>query len=233
MAVYSIRHTVCAMAMSALCMTPSLSVAGGISLGGTRIIYPADQKQVSLSVRNTAEQSSYLVQSWIEQPDGEKNQDFVVTPPLYVSGPGNENTLRLMYLGQPVKTDQETLFYFNTKAIPSMDKKKMEGENILLLAAVTRIKLFVRPAGLKPSPDKAPAELTFHRSGSKLRIDNPTPYHITLAKMTAGGHKLPDTMVLPHGSVSLPLPTPPANTITFRTINDYGAATPELRAEIK
>lgn len=35
----------------------------------------------------------------------------------------------------PVRTDQESLYYFNTKAIPAMDKKKMEGKNILLLAA--------------------------------------------------------------------------------------------------
>lgn len=109
----------------------------------------------------------------------------------------------------------------------------MEGQNILMLAAVTRIKLFVRPAGLSPAVDKAPAELTFHRSGGQMRIDNPTPYHITLAQMMVGGQKLADNMVSPHGSVSLPLPAGAGNTVTFRTINDFGAATPEMRITLK
>ncbi|AWF33375.1 gram-negative pili assembly chaperone, C-terminal domain protein (plasmid) [Klebsiella oxytoca] len=219
--------------ISAACLVSSLAQAGGITLGGTRVIYPAGQKQVSLSVRNTSDQSSFMVQSWVEQADGKKSQDFVVTPPLYVSGPGNENTLRLMYAGHPVRTDQESLYYFNAKAIPSMDKKMMEGKNVLMLAAVTRIKLFVRPAGLSPAVDKAPGELTFHRSGGQMRIDNPTPYHITLALMKVGGQKLVDTMVSPRGSVSLPLPAGAGNTVTFRTINDFGAVTPELRATLE
>lgn len=230
---YPKRITFLAMLMSAVCLAPSLANAGGIMLGGTRVIYPAGQKQVTMSVRNTSDESSFLVQSWVEQPDEKKSQDFVVTPPLYVSGPGNENTLRLMYVGKPPKADQETLFYFNTKAIPSIDKKKMEGKNMLMLAAVTRIKLFLRPAGLSPAVDKAPAELTFHRVGRQLRIDNPTPYYITLAEIKVAGQKLADTMVSPHDSATLTLPAATGGTVTYRSINDYGAVTPEMRAELK
>lgn len=230
---YSLRTVFCALLITSTCLAPTLASAGGITLGGTRIVYPANQKQVSMSVRNTSEQSSFLVQSWAEQSDGQKSQDFIVTPPLYTSGPGNENTLRLMYVGQPVKADRETLYYFNTKAIPSMNKSDMEGKNILMLAAVTRIKLFVRPAGLTPTVDKAPAELTFQRSGSQLRINNPTPYYLTLAQLKLGSHELPDTIVPPRGDVLVPLGSATGNTLTFRTINDYGAVTPEVRAVLK
>ena len=229
---HMLRNTLFTLFISAACLLPSLASAGGIMLGGTRIIYPADQKQVSMSVRNTSEDSSFLVQSWVEQSDDQKSQDFVVTPPLYVSGPGNENTLRLMYVGAPAAPDRETLYYFNTKAIPSVDKKKMEGKNMLMLAAVTRIKLFLRPAGLTPAVDKAPAELKFHRAGGQVRIENPTPYYLTLVEMKAGGNSLSDTMVSPRSSITVPLPSTSAGSITYRTINDYGAATPELRAKI-
>ncbi|AZI53724.1 fimbrial chaperone protein (plasmid) [Pantoea agglomerans] len=232
MSAYILRNALFAALMSTACLMPSLASAGGIMLGGTRIIYPLNQKQVSVSVRNTSEQSSFLVQSWVEQPDEKKSQDFIVTPPLYVSGPGNENTLRLMYVGAPATADRETIYYFNAKAIPSVDKKKMEGKNMLLLAAVTRIKLFLRPAGLTPTADKAPAELTFHRNGGQMRIDNPTPYYLTLVELKAGGKKLPDTMVAPRSSSTLDISSS-AGAVTFRTINDYGAATPEMRAELK
>ncbi|KAB8312456.1 fimbrial chaperone protein [Erwinia endophytica] len=228
-----LRNHLFASLMLVSCLLPSLAEAGGITLGGTRIIYPADHKQVSLSVRNTSDQSSFMVQSWVEQPDGKKSQDFVVTPPLYVSGPGNENTLRLMYAGLPAKNDQESLYYFNTKAIPSMDRKKMEGKNVLMLAAVTRIKLFVRPSGLTPSVEKAPTALTFHRDGVRMRIDNPTPYYITLVEIKVSGQKLPDTMVSPRESVSLALPKGAGSTVSFRTINDFGAATPEQHVPLK
>lgn len=83
---YRFRNTLFAALMSTVSLMPSLANAGGIMLGGTRIIYPANQKQLPLSVRNTSEQSSFLVQSWVEQSDEKKSQDFVVTPPLYVSG---------------------------------------------------------------------------------------------------------------------------------------------------
>ncbi|SFT38209.1 fimbrial chaperone protein [Kosakonia arachidis] len=227
------RKLLCAALLSLTSLAPSLANAGGITIGGTRVIYPAGQKQVSMSVRNTAEKASFMVQSWVEQADGKKSQDFVVTPPVYVSGPGNENTLRIMYVGQPARTDQETLYFFNTKAIPAMDKKDIEGKNILMLAATTRIKLFVRPAGLQPAVEKVPGMLTFHRAGSQLRIDNPTPYHVTLASMKSGGQALPDTMVSPRSSLSLPLPSGAGSYVTYRTINDFGAATPEIRADIK
>lgn len=227
------RKILCAVFFSVMSLVPTLANAGGITIGGTRVVYPAGQKQVSLSVRNTDEQASFMVQSWVDQPDGQKSQDFVVTPPIYVSGPGNENILRIMYVGKPVRTDQETLYFFNTKAIPSMDRKETEGKNILMLAATTRIKLFVRPAGLQPAIEKAPAMLTFHRAGSQMRIENPTPYHITLVGMKSGGQTLPDSMVSPHGSLLLPLPSGASNSLTYRTINDFGAATPEIRADIK
>jgi len=228
-----LRSTFIAVLISAACLAPSIANAGGIMLGGTRIIYPAGQKQVTMSVRNTSDQSSFLVQSWVELPDEKKSQDFVVTPPLYVSGPGNENTLRLMYVGVPPATDRETLYYFNAKAIPSIDKKKMEGKNMLMLAAVTRIKMFLRPAGLAPAVEKAPSELTFHRIGSQLRIDNPTPYYLTLAEIKVGGNKLPDTMVSPRSNATLALPAASAGKVSYRTINDFGAATPEMQAELK
>lgn len=176
-----------------------------------------------MSVHNTSDKSSFMVQSWVEDAEGKKSADFIVTPPLYVSGPGNENTLRIMYIGQPPRKDQETLYYLNSKAIPSLDKKSLEGKNILLLAATTRIKLFVRPAELSPSEEKAQDLLTFHRQGEQTEVDNPTPYYITLAKIKSGVKSLPDTMVAPGGHVLLPA----QGQITYHTINDFGALTAE------
>lgn len=206
---------------------PRAVLANGIVLAGTRMIYPADSKQVTQSIRNTSATSSFLVQSWMENSAGNKTSDFIMTPPLYVSNPGDENILRVMYSGPALAKDRETLYYFNAKSVPSVDKKAIEGRNVLMLAAVTRIKVFVRPDGLTPSSTEAPASLKFNRNGNIMRINNPTPYHITLINMKAGKTNLKDIMVAPMSEETVALPGGSGSTINFSTINDHGAVTPQ------
>lgn len=219
-----LQKSLAALLLLATCLVSSCALAdGGIVLGGTRLIYPAGQKQVSLSVRNTAQQSAFLVQSWAENASGKRSNDFVVTPPLFVSNAGDENVLRIMYVGPRLPADRETLYYFNAKAVPSIDKTKTEGSNSLILAAVTRIKLFVRPANLADDADKAPSLLTFHRSGDRVEIRNPTPYYITLVKISSGNKNQTDVMVAPFDRETATLPKGNTRTFSYSTINDYGA----------
>jgi len=216
-----------------ICSVSCCAVAGGITIGGTRIVYPASAKQTDVSVRNTSEHSTYLVQSWVEDEKGEKSSDFIVTPPLYVSAPGNENLLRLMHTGQSLPSDRETLYYFNAKAIPSVDKAQAEGKNLLLFAAITRIKLFVRPSGLTPSVGDAQAKLAFSQKANHLIITNPTPYYLTLTGVSSGGNRLQDAMVPPFGAVSEPLSHGTVTSVDYHTINDFGAVTPSHHASVK
>ncbi|CTT10229.1 fimbrial chaperone [Escherichia coli] len=53
-----------------------------VALGATRVIYPANQKQVLLPVTNNDPASVYLIQSWIENAGDQKDTQFVITPPL-------------------------------------------------------------------------------------------------------------------------------------------------------
>lgn len=224
MSVTLLKKSLTALLLLATCLVSSCALAdGGIVLGGTRLVYPAGQKQVSLSVRNTSQQSAFLVQSWAENASGKRSNDFVVTPPLFVSNAGDENVLRIMYVGPTLPTDRETLYYFNAKAVPSIDKTKTEGSNSLILAAVTRIKLFVRPANLAGDADKAPSMLTFNRSGDRVEISNPTPYFVTLVKISSGNKNQADAMIAPFGRETVTLPKGNTRTFSYSTINDYGA----------
>ena len=217
-----------ALLLSLLSTLPLCAQAGGIVLGGTRIIYPLDSRQQPVSVRNTDDKTTFLVQSWVEDATGQKTKDFVVTPPLYTGGPGNENMLRLVHTGGDLPRDRESLYYFNAKAIPSVDKKALEGKSALILAVVTRVKLFVRPGGLKPRPEVAPAELRFRLNGQKITIHNPTPYYLTLTDIKAGKTPVADTMISPLSDVEVSVPMGAGRDITFSTINDYGGiSTPQ------
>ncbi|MCU6396990.1 fimbria/pilus periplasmic chaperone [Enterobacter quasiroggenkampii] len=227
----SFKKTLNHLILSIVILSPQFASAGGIVLGGTRVIYPINAKQVTLSVRNSSTETSYLVQSWTENTQGNKSTDFIITPPLYVSNPGDQNVLRVIFSGSGLPNDRETLYYFNTRAIPSVDKSKIEGQNTLMLAAVTRIKMFVRPSGLNVPVEKAPSMLSFKRSGNQVQISNPSPYHITMVQVALDGRKVADTMVAPFSTESLPA-SGSSRTLTYSTINDYGAVSAQQKQSL-
>ncbi|WP_217480784.1 fimbrial biogenesis chaperone [Enterobacter chuandaensis] len=197
--------------------------AGGITLGASRVVYPANAQQATISLSNKSDNVTYLMQSWVETADGKKTSDFFVTPPLYTSAPGNENMLRIMSTGTPHASGKESLYYLNIKAIPSVDKNAMEKEGGgLVVATQMQIKLFVRPEGLTPDREKAADALEFTRKGAQLVIHNPTPYYLTLTDMKAGSQPLKDVMVAPQASETLALPAGSANTVNWVSVNDYG-----------
>lgn len=165
-----------------------------VALGATRVIYPANQKQVLLPVTNNDPASVYLIQSWIENAGDQKDTQFVITPPLFSMQGKKENTLRIINAtNHQLPGDRESLFWVNVKAIPAMEKDQ-KNENTLQLAIISRIKMFYRPTNLAMAPEEAPAMLRFRRSGSKLTLINPTPYFITVTNMKAGNSNLPNTI---------------------------------------
>lgn len=174
-----------------------------VALGATRVIYPANQKQVLLPVTNNDPASVYLIQSWIENAGDQKDTQFVITPPLFSMQGKKENTLRIINAtNHQLPGDRESLFWVNVKAIPAMEKDQ-KNENTLQLAIISRIKMFYRPTNLAMAPEEAPAMLRFRRSGSKLTLINPTPYFITVTNMKAGNSNLPNTMVPPKGECTV------------------------------
>ncbi|MEB4675819.1 fimbria/pilus periplasmic chaperone [Enterobacteriaceae bacterium G50] len=195
--------------------------AGGISLGATRIIYMLDSKQTSIPLSNSDNKNVFLVQNWVSDANGKKVSDFVVTPPLFSIQPQRENILRIMYVGQPLPTDRETVFYFNSKAVPAIDKEKLKS-NMLQIATQSTIKLFMRPQNLPSSSQDAPATLRCQQTSSGVQVSNPSPYYVTLVQLRIGGKQYENTMVAPKGSLTIP---ESRGTAVFQTVNDYGAVT--------
>lgn len=202
----------------------STAMAGGISLGATRVIYPQSAAQTSLSITNTDTSKVFLIQSWVSGADGKKSTDFVITPPIFVIQPNKENTIRIMYVGKnPLPVDRESIYYLNSKAIPS--GKPEEGKNTLQIATETTIKMFVRPDNLPVKSLDAPKAIRCKLNGANVSVSNPTPYYVTLVGITVGAQKLPNTMVAPKSDTQIPLTGGPGGTIKFQTVNDYGSKT--------
>lgn len=212
---------------------------GGFSLGSTRVIYPAEKKEATVSVINSAPGLRFLAQSWVDphSPDGKSGSGkapFMVTPPLYLQSTGS-NVLHIVRSGLVAANDRESVYWLNVKAIPSAKKipEQKEGGTIQF-SYLMKIKLFYRPQGLTGKPGDAYEKITFSRNGNKLTVNNPTPYYITFNEITVGGKEIKDVnaMTPPLGARSYIIPAGAVGDVTYKTINDYGGLTPEKRVPL-
>ena len=197
--------------------------AGGVGLGSTRLIYPASAKQISVPVRNTDASGAFLLQSWVETVDGDKTDDFLITPPLNVIKPKHENVLRIIQTGATLPVDRESVYWLTVKAIPTTHDKKDQNDNVLQLASASRIKLFWRPDNLDIKPDAAPSMLSATRTNGGVLLSNASPYYLSLVNIQSGSKTLSPVMVPPKSSITLNAIS--GNSLSFQTVNDYGART--------
>lgn len=63
-------------------MFSSLSFANVI-IGDTRVIYPSDMNEVSILINNLDKETLFLIQSWVEDKNGNKVDNFIITAPLF------------------------------------------------------------------------------------------------------------------------------------------------------
>lgn len=206
------------------------SVQAGIVIGGTRVIYPAEKKNVSLMVSNEKSSGVYLVQSWIESDIAGKTSPFIVTPPLFRILPGEENMLRVVFVGGTLPQDRESLFWLNVKSIPAMDSREVS-ENALRMVVKSRLKLLYRPAELRGLPEESWQELKVTHQGSQLVISNPSVYFVSLYSLNVDGKEYKDiNIVPPKGSVSVPVAA--ASQVSWRAINDYGGISQAVHRQL-
>lgn len=194
---------------------------GGVTVGGTRLIYDGSRKEASISVSNS-DVNPYLIQSWAENPDGgTARAPFVVTPPLFRLDGNQQNVLRIVRAGGAVPEDRESLFWLNIKSIPAGSRH--DEANTLQIAVKTRIKLIYRPAALKGVPENVAEKLTWALSRKTLTVSNPTPFVMNFKQVRIGGHKVPDaTYVLPMSRTRFTVPSGLSGPVTWSLISDYG-----------
>ncbi|HDS9458798.1 TPA: fimbria/pilus periplasmic chaperone [Enterobacter asburiae] len=204
--------------------------AGGVGLGATRMVYSSATNQSMLQVRNTHPDATFLIQSWMENEKGQKTNDFVITPPLYVMKPASESAVKIMFNGKALPEDRETLYWMTVKAIPQQSKSG--SGNSLQFASANRIKVFYRPESLGQGAGEAWKSLSGVYRAGKVTLTNPTPYYLTTINVKIDGMPVQPVMVPPKSSVALAETFSHANTMSYQTINDYGAWTPATRASL-
>ncbi|WP_413530756.1 molecular chaperone [Rahnella inusitata] len=203
----------------------SSSVMAGVQMEATRVIYNFDDKEASLSIKNTAATDTYLVQSWVESDSGVR-PPFTIVPPLFRCGGNEEHALRIIKTGDNLPKDRESQFWLDVKAIPSVDDKNTK--NSLQLIVKSRLKLFYRPKSLDGDPEEAYKKITFSVNGKELKVTNPTPFYVSFYSLKFNGEEVEDAkMVPPRNALLLKVPENKKSTkiITWQAIQDSGEKT--------
>jgi chaperone protein EcpD len=206
-------------------------VQAGIVLNTTRVIYQARDKEVSFVVSNSGT-ADILAQSWLEaEKDGAHAQTlpFVITPPLARMTGNARQIIRVIYAGEGLPDDRESVFWLNVQEIPQTAK-----DNQLQIAIRQRIKLFYRPGALSGDPLQAAEKLEWRVHDGHLEVSNPTPFHVSMIQIAVRqqGRALyaaDSRMLAPQETVQIPLKSLISGQgaeINFISINDFGAQEP-------
>lgn len=170
-------------------LLPAWWAQAGVVIGGTRFIYHASRAALSVPVSNHSD-APWLIDTHIlpgGRWPGTKSEGrivpFVVTPPLLMLSARQENMLRVVYTGEPLPTDRESLFTLSVAAIPS---GKPEA-NSVQMAFRSALKLIYRPDGLVGDPPQAYQHLVWTLTPGGAMVRNPTPYYVTLFLLHTNG----------------------------------------------
>lgn len=218
--------------LSSLALMASTAHAG-ITIGGTRLVYPESKKESSIQVTNP-DNIDYLVQSWVEsESNAREKAPFLITPPLFRLDGKQDNVLRVIRTGGNLPEDRESLYWLNIKSIPSSTRQ--DNVNTLQIAIKTRIKLLYRPSAITGKPDDVASQLQWHAQRHQLIVDNPTPFYMNFQEITVGGKKLQKvSYAMPKGESHFEMPANTAgNTVSWKIINDYGAISKAWTATLR
>lgn len=216
----------------------------GVVVGGTRIIYPASQAEVQITLKNKDDDKRYLVQSWVSHIDDSK-APFVITPPIYKLEENRQTLLHVVYTGNKstLPQDRESLFIANIKSVSAIPEE-LRDNNTLQFAIKSKLKLFYRPASLNENDAKtAWQSLQFSRSQNQLVVKNPTPFYVTFGQLTVAGKAIKSAadqhspsaltmMVAPFGEQRFPLPSSVKGNVVWTAINDFGAETTQRKQSL-
>lgn len=220
-----VNKTAMTMLLASLAVGLVNEAGAAIALDRTRAIFPGSEKSISLSITNDSTSMPYLAQGWIEDDKGTKiSGPLIVVPPLQRLEAKGKSSMRINAMPDAamLPQDRESLFYFNVREVPP----KSDRPNVMQLALHTKIKLFYRPASIMPEKySRWDNKLVLHKVNGGYRVENPTPYYVTVIGITAaprvavaGGFQ---TVMVPPKS-TLMVNSPHYTSPHVTTINDFG-----------
>ncbi|ELY3595938.1 fimbrial biogenesis chaperone [Cronobacter turicensis] len=213
-----------------------------LTLNADRLVYNEKDGDASVTIHSN-EDRAYLVQSWLDAGDStvKKELPFVVTPPLFRLAPKSDNIIRIVYLGNGLPADRESLFWLDVKGVPGLNDEESKVENRMVLAINNRIKFFFRPVGLKGDPGEGIKNARWSHVGNNLTVENASPYYLVFSKIIADKESIQvsvvdnNTVIPPFGKKSYKLKHTPAagSSVEWDGINDFGVTSKTFSQQLE
>jgi len=209
----------------ALLAVTALPAWSGVYIYGTRVIYPAAQKEVTIQLMNKGDRSA-LVQAWIDDGDTktppEKLQvPFLLTPPVVKVKGNTGQQLKIKFTKANLPQDHESLYYLNVLDVPPNDASSDKG-NTLKFAMQNRIKLIYRPTGLPGVTKETFSKIHIKKVANGVTVENSSANWLTISEINSPAKINKETLLLaPRANIKLPS-TPAKSNYTVTLIDDYG-----------
>lgn len=214
------------------------AVNANVVISTTRVIYPAEASEVTVSLSNAGQHPS-LVQVWIDDGGADVAVEQLqvplsLTPALFRLEPGKGQTLRLFQGEHSLPADRESLYWLNVLDIPP----KAQG-NALQVSLRSRIKLLYRPKGLPGTASQAAQTLSWrlvkYNDAWMLEAHNPSRFFVNLSELAVQvgtrRHEAASSHIAPMSTQRFAVPgllqtRQETATVHAASVNDYGAVLP-------
>ena len=206
-----------------------------INLDRTRVIFNDNEQSITVMLSNQNAESPFLAQSWLTDENRNKiSMPLMALPALQRIEPKGHSLISLVKTGQlaHLPQDRESLFYLNVREIPP----KPDKANVLQIAIQSEIKVFYRPQPITPAKGEVwQHRLKIIKSGKQFRIENPTPYYVTVSNiLRQAKNTTPNPvrllegnafMVPPQGNINVDVTNGRTDKFYLYYVNDFGGHT--------
>ncbi|MCW9484860.1 fimbrial assembly chaperone [Klebsiella oxytoca] len=200
-----------------------------VNVDRTRLVFAASDIAQSLTLANDSV-TPMLLQVWTDAGETASSPDnsrtpLVVLPPVFKMQPDELRTLRVMLSSRrSLPEDRESLFWLNIYQIPPELSATKSATRKLVLPLRLRLKVFIRPTGLKAPAANDEQKLRFSIASQGITITNPTPWYMSLTVTATKGIRIGYMMLAPYERRDVVLSQAPAvgTTVNYAVINDSG-----------
>jgi P pilus assembly chaperone PapD len=211
----------------------------------TRVIYLESKRDATFKITNVNKEAPAFVQMWLDDGNPTATAEdavapFNLTPPVARLKPDASQVVRMVFTGEPLPPDRESVFYFNMLELP----QKSAEENKLSFAIRTRIKVFFRPKAVKGEPmellDKIVWKIVQKDKNWDAEGTNVSPFQFSFFNLHIGNNEkfeflVDGGMLPPKGTASITLGEVGKVNTSFKSmkvdyINDFGGVVSKVIA---
>ncbi|WP_193015144.1 molecular chaperone [Proteus sp. FME41] len=179
------------MLIAVLFLSYSTTVFSSVTMLKTRIVYSSDSRFEVLKFMNN-DDIPYIMQIWADKNNPNSTPDnadapFMIQPPVFRIDPKTGRDARLIYTGEGLPQDKESIFYLNVAQIPPKDlNQDIKEGNSFTVIVHHRLKIFYRPTSIESQFSHIEKHISFSKgANNNITVKNDSPFFVSFSSLEA------------------------------------------------